>query len=808
MAHSSEVATKPAAMRSATGIQAMGFLELKRSGVRGEMSQHSAKFMKSNLGKIVRDSAKSIASAVPILPGKSLRPNLDPDAAVAKMQWTRYLFVLSATGLNYYKTKHALTSLFKEQRGTILREDIAGMYVRAMAAGSVAPSDEEGDGSESAPNSEGGGGAGGAGEKEFVITLKLKKMKLHEKMAKAVNGKLPANFFENSAEMLLRAPNAAVAHKWLEVLSGTSVLQRSGGSNGGSNGEPRLVPDGALGTADGRDAFGAAAEDDADAPSARALPVAGAQRGVVAAAAPAIINAHAVVGGASALASGGELGAAGTVLAAATPATPSVLSGWQLALTLAAFNLMVLALALERREVAAALGVIVNARLTAHWWAVASAPAQASASDGALAVRGVAPSASSESGTARRLTSPARSAAVGEGAEKGASPPSSPAKPAPRSPAPASLPRAPATKSGPTESPSASAVGAAGDAGHARDPSDKLRDPMLRMKRSADGRLVAGSMCMRDDAGPMSWTDGVEGCDFQVRSKGYKDSSSSQYKEKVTSEVPFYTLEGVDCTRTEKCVTEIGDKVVLPAWFTEGEAAREARGEVAGPLPRMLVVNVALPLYSTWTGSQTDGPSAHKFMYFRLRDEYADQMMDEAVRSYAMLALSLSRTCFGAFACLRACVYGGVAHLPSSLPSHHQTAPAGLQLLIRFFKLASNNRDAAPLLKIIMMIDNIDELGLPSMVNKYNGKPALQRSAQVLERDGYFEILINVHIWAQMVRALWARYRGLFAGHHLRVGLLVEGNDETELPEQMMLAVALHQMDWDAFPKDVITPRP
>jgi len=93
---------------------------------------------------------------------------------------------------------------------------------------------------------------------------------------------------------------------------------------------------------------------------------------------------------------------------------------------------------------------------------------------------------------------------------------------------------------------------------------------------------------------------------------------------------------------------------------------------------------------------------------------------------------------------------------------------------------------------------------LHHQVSKYNGKPALQRSAQVLERDGYFEILINVHIWAQLVRSLWARYRGMFAGLHLRVGLLVEGNDETELPEQMMLAVAVHGMDWDAFPENVL----
>ena len=57
--------------------------------------------------------------------------------------------------------------------------------------------------------------------------------------------------------------------------------------------------------------------------------------------------------------------------------------------------------------------------------------------------------------------------------------------------------------------------------------------------------------------------------------------------------------------------------------------ARKASGEPSGPLPHMLVVNVALPLYSTWTGSQVDGPSAHMFMYFRLRDDAAKQQMDE-----------------------------------------------------------------------------------------------------------------------------------------------------------------------------------
>jgi hypothetical protein len=39
-----------------------------------------------------------------------------------------------------------------------------------------------------------------------------------------------------------------------------------------------------------------------------------------------------------------------------------------------------------------------------------------------------------------------------------------------------------------------------------------------------------------------------------------------------------------------------------------------------------------------------------------------------------------------------------------------------VQLLMRFFRLAAENRDAAPLLKIIMMVDDIESLGLPGMV--------------------------------------------------------------------------------------------
>ena len=109
----------------------MGFLDLKRSGVRGQVSEHSAKIMKTGVGKMMRDGAKKITAAVPILPGKSLRPTFDPDAAVQKMKWSRYLFVLSATGLHYYRTKNGRDALFKEHKGTILREDIAGMYVRS-----------------------------------------------------------------------------------------------------------------------------------------------------------------------------------------------------------------------------------------------------------------------------------------------------------------------------------------------------------------------------------------------------------------------------------------------------------------------------------------------------------------------------------------------------------------------------------------------------------------------------------------------------------------------------------------------------
>lgn len=105
-------------------------------------------------------------------------------------------------------------------------------------------------------------------------------------------------------------------------------------------------------------------------------------------------------------------------------------------------------------------------------------------------------------------------------------------------------------------------------------------------------------------------------------------------------------------------------------------------------------------------------------------------------------------------------------------------------------------------LKGIATGENVDELGLPwvsqPMVRNYNGTPALMtRSAHVHKGpDGnWMEVDIDVRFWSYAARSALYNLRSYLARAVVHIGFCVQGCGDDELPEGVLCAVRLWNLD-------------
>jgi len=233
----------------------------------------------------------------------------------------------------------------------------------------------------------------------------------------------------------------------------------------------------------------------------------------------------------------------------------------------------------------------------------------------------------------------------------------------------------------------------------------------------------------------------VSGESFQVRSKGYKTT-----KIKESSENSIYETVKVDAYTSPKKVPHFAQHVAL-----------SDDGDIEG-VPINLVINVMLPRYApnlVWAASG-DGESWCIVLYCRLTEE-------------AQVAIRKKKD------------------------------NEALKLWQKFIE-AEKDSALKKRLKCIVRCMNADQVGFntasKALVSKYNGKPFLIRTtSSFYKAANYFEVDIDAHNFGKTARI------GLYSCSEVAKAvvfdmcMLIEGDAEDELPEQILAGLQLDRLD-------------
>ncbi len=135
-----------------------------------------------------------------------------------------------------------------------------------------------------------------------------------------------------------------------------------------------------------------------------------------------------------------------------------------------------------------------------------------------------------------------------------------------------------------------------------------------------------------------------------------------------------------------------------------------------------------------------------------------------------------------------------------------------VRLMSEWFKRAPGDREFMGRFKAMCVIDDIEGLGLPGFINRFNGKPTLinrsgdtirykkgdgGKAVEVGEGEGVDLVVqhINVWIFSYVARKGLFYLQDKFAGMRLNVGFTIEGRSDEELPEVILGCCTLDGMD-------------
>ena len=102
--------------------------------------------------------------------------------------------------------------------------------------------------------------------------------------------------------------------------------------------------------------------------------------------------------------------------------------------------------------------------------------------------------------------------------------------------------------------------------------------------------------------------------------------------------------------------------------------------------------------------------------------------------------------------------------------------------------------------KILDWVDNVDQLKLSSsersILNSWNGTPVLSRPQhRMYSHETHFEVDIDAHIFGFLARKMFPAMLRKLDQMVLDIGFCIEGQQDDELPEQVIGAARLHHID-------------
>ena len=209
---------------------------------------------------------------------------------------------------------------------------------------------------------------------------------------------------------------------------------------------------------------------------------------------------------------------------------------------------------------------------------------------------------------------------------------------------------------------------------------------------------------------------------------------------KAPSSPALYESIGVEFLAHDSCVVDVGSRLQLPALSDDPEPGLDG-----GPLPRIFVVNFSLPTESAaFLSPPRDGRTVSLVLIFRVTSEAQRAARD----------------------------------LGSASPA--------VRLLARYCAEAPRQRALQERFKVIGVVNNMADLGLPGMIQGYNGKPMLcTKSGTLIVRDGFLEMDVNVHYFGYAARKGLYEMKGRIQEMVFSIAVVVQAETEDEMPEQL-----------------------
>eukprot|EP00456_Euglypha_rotunda_P048017 TRINITY_DN3846_c0_g1_i3.p1 TRINITY_DN3846_c0_g1~~TRINITY_DN3846_c0_g1_i3.p1 ORF type:complete len:309 (+),score=45.83 TRINITY_DN3846_c0_g1_i3:77-928(+) len=239
---------------------------------------------------------------------------------------------------------------------------------------------------------------------------------------------------------------------------------------------------------------------------------------------------------------------------------------------------------------------------------------------------------------------------------------------------------------------------------------------------------------------------------FKVRSQSY-----SRLRQKGASEPPFYDFVTCDVFATPSKFLRIANKVKLP-WPKDTEPKARSDG-----IPELFMINFMIPGYEPpnpiWGKAIDDGKGYSVVLYFRL-SEYCSQLLNDESK-----------------------------------------APPAIKLFQKFIQSAKSGDELKGRLKAIPFAVNVAELNLSAalrqVLSSYNAKPFLTgpKYHSFVSGENWLECDVDIHRYCYAARKAASGLLKSLPEMIVDLGIVVEGQADEELPEQLLGCCRLIKID-------------
>ena len=248
----------------------------------------------------------------------------------------------------------------------------------------------------------------------------------------------------------------------------------------------------------------------------------------------------------------------------------------------------------------------------------------------------------------------------------------------------------------------------------------------------------------------------------------------SRNQKKAPSDEAFYRPIACDFIKTDRAIDHVAQHFDVESYIDEQKERFQLGNNTSPsllPLPLLFIVNCQLPEGEpSMFSSPEDGPGRHCIMYFVLRDEIVELLVQE-----------------------RNNILTGI---------FNNTLSPGLKLSIHWFANYNQSKEMKGRFKVIGMIKNIADLNLSSFITGYNGKPVLiNKSGNVYSGDNYVEMDVRVHKFSYLAKKGLNFLSSKFEEIVLDIGFTIESRSDDEMPEQLLCCAQLNYLNYQNPPK-------